>query len=40
MPKIMENLPKLVLSYPNLENLLDPSFMSYDHGISIVALVK
>jgi hypothetical protein len=36
----MENLPKLVLSYPSLENSLEPSSMSYDHGISIFALVK
>jgi hypothetical protein len=24
VPKFMENLPKLVSSYPNLENLLEP----------------
>jgi hypothetical protein len=28
----MVNYPKLVVSYPNLENLLEPFFMSYDLG--------
>jgi hypothetical protein len=35
----MKNYPKLVLSYPSLENLFETPFMSYDHGNSIVALV-
>jgi hypothetical protein len=37
----MEIYPNFVLSYPNLENLIEPLlFMSYDNGISNFALVQ
>jgi hypothetical protein len=35
----MEIPKKLVLSYPNLGVLLEPLFMSYDHGNSIFDLI-
>jgi hypothetical protein len=36
----MEIEPKFVPSCPIIEKLLEPLFMSYDHGNSIFALVK
>jgi hypothetical protein len=36
----MEISQKSVLSYPNLGILLEPLFISYDHGNSMFALVQ